>query len=192
MFHISLVIVARMCYNYGEVETMAKTATVHVRMDEQTKNEALEIFDNLGISVADAITMYFKQVALKNGIPFELTASKTARNNFERVSEFKREDLEKVLKVLPDSVDELWVFGSAVTPYCRPDSDLDVCIVGDNISKEDRRVLAHAPRYGMDLLDVSHETFEKEALEVGSIFNEVKNKGLLIYKKGKGLVNGKI
>ena len=169
---------------------MAKTATVHVRMDEQVKNDALEVLDNLGISMADAITMYFRQVALKNGIPFDLTAERTPRNNFERVSEYKRNDLEKVLAVIPDSVDELWVFGSSVTPYCRPDSDLDVCIVGDNISKDDRRKVAHAPRYGMDLLDISHEAFEKESQERGSVFNEIKTKGLLIYKKGKGLING--
>ena len=159
---------------------MAKTATVHVRMDEQIKEDALEVFESLGISVADAITMYFRQVALKNGIPFELTAEKKPRNNFERVSEYKREDLEKVLEVLPESIDELWVFGSAITEYCRPDSDLDVCIVGDNISKEDRRTLAHAPRYGMDLLDISHDDFEKESREKGSIYNEIKTKGLLI------------
>ena len=169
---------------------MAKTATIHVRMDENIKNDAVKVLENLGISVADAITMYFRQVALKNGIPFELTAEKTPRNNFERVSEYKREDLKKILDVIPESVDELWVFGSSVTPYCRPDSDLDVCIVGDNISKEDRRRLAHAPRYGMDLIDINHEVFDRESREGGSVFNEIKNKGLLIYKKGEGLVNG--
>lgn len=171
---------------------MAKTATIHVRMDENIKNDAIDILNDLGISVADAITIYFKQIALKNGIPFELTADKTPKNNFDRVSEYKRDDLEKILNVIPESVDELWVFGSSVTKFCRPDSDLDVCIVGDGITKDDRKVLAHAPRNGMDLLDISHSEFERESEIKGSIFNEVKNKGLLIYKKGFGLVNGEI
>ena len=170
---------------------MAKTATIHVRMDEQIKNDALEVLNSLGISMADAITMYLKQVSLKNGIPFELTTDKAPRNNFDRVSHFKQDDLQKVLDVIPDSVDELWVFGSAVTEYCRPDSDLDVCAVGDMISKEDRKVLAHAPRNAMDLLTVSHEEFAKESSEPGSVFYDVKTKGLLIYKKGAGLVNRK-
>jgi len=169
---------------------MSKTATIHVRMDEKVKENALEVLDNLGISVADAITMYFKQVALKNGIPFELTAEKNPRTNFEKVSEYKREDLQKVLDVIPESVDELWVFGSAVTKFCRPDSDLDVCVIGDNISKEDRKIMAHAPRYGMDLINVSHEEFARESGEKGSIYNEIKTKGLPIYRKGIGLVNG--
>lgn len=54
---------------------MAKTATVHARLDENVKAEALEVFDSLGISLSEAITMYFKQVAIKDGIPFELTNS---------------------------------------------------------------------------------------------------------------------
>ena len=168
---------------------MAKTATIHARLDEQVKNEALAVFDAIGLSVADAITLYFKQVALKNGIPFELSAERKPRTNFDKINDIKKDEVQKVLDVLPPSVDELWVFGSAVTPFCRPDSDIDVCVVGDSISKEDRRVMAHAPRYGMDLIDVSHEKFENEKNEQGSLFNEIYTKGLLIFKKGEGLVN---
>ena len=169
---------------------MAKTATIHARIDEQTKEEAMAVFEALGMSAGEAITLFFKQVALKNGIPFELTASVVPRYNFEKVSEFKRDDLKKVLDAMPDSVDELWVFGSSITPYCRPDSDLDVCVVGDNISREDRKTLAHAPRRGMDLIDVTHHEFKEQRLDPDSIFSEVYNKGLLIYRKGEGLVNG--
>ena len=167
---------------------MAKTATIHARLDESIKKDALAVFDTLGISASDAITLFFKQVALKNGIPFELTTERNPRNNFEKINPLKQDELRKVLDVIPDSVDELWVFGSAATPYCRPDSDIDVCIVGDSISRDDRKLLAHAPRYGMDLIDVTHERFEAEKHEPGSIFNEVYSKGLLIYRKGVGLV----
>ena len=168
---------------------MAKTANVHVRMDEQIKNDAVKVFDALGITVAEAITMFFRQAALKNGIPFELTADAVPRNNFEKINPLKQDELKKVLDVIPDSVDELWVFGSAVTPYCRPDSDIDVCIIGNNISREDRRTLTHAPRYGMDLINASHEEFDLQKNESGSIFNEVYTKGLLVYRKGFGVVN---
>ena len=167
---------------------MAKTANIHVRMDEQIKREALKVFDALGMTYGEAITLFFKQVALKNGIPFELTATAVPNNDFERINAIKQGEVLNVLNALPDTVDELWVFGSAVTPYCRPDSDIDVCVIGDNISKEDRRQMAHAPRYGMDLIDVSHKQFESEKNEKGSVSNEVYNKGLLIYRKGEGLV----
>jgi len=65
---------------------MAKTETIHVRIDENVKNEALEIFNELGISVADAINMYFKQIILKKAIPFELNIERKVNNNFEKVS----------------------------------------------------------------------------------------------------------
>ncbi|MBR2098918.1 MAG: type II toxin-antitoxin system RelB/DinJ family antitoxin, partial [Firmicutes bacterium] len=110
---------------------MPKTATIHARLDEQTKNDALAVFDALGISLSEAITLYFRQVALKNGIPFELTTAINPKNNLERVHEYRRKDLQEILQMLPSSVDELWVFGSSVTPYCRPNSDLDILVVGD-------------------------------------------------------------
>ena len=169
---------------------MAKTANIHVRMDESLKNDAIRVFNELGVGVAEAITMYFKQVALKKAIPFELNTEAVPRKNFDKISDLKKEDLQSVIDVLPESIEELWVFGSAVTPYCRPDSDLDICVVGDNISREDRKIIAHAPRRGMDLLDITSSEFEKESSDKNSVYYNVKNKGLLIYKKGEGLVNG--
>lgn len=170
---------------------MNKDATVHARMDEQIKNDAIVVFNELGLSVSEAITLFFKQVALKNAIPFELSASrKPSKSNVDKISSYKQNDLKAVLDIIPESVDELWVFGSSVTPYCRPDSDLDVCVVGDNITKADRKKLIHAPRHGMDLLDITNAEFIKERNEVGSVFNEVFNKGVLVYKKGVGIING--
>ena len=69
---------------------MAKTATIHARLDEQVKNDALAVFDAIGLSVADAITLYFKQVALKNGIPFELSAERKPRTNFDKINNIKK------------------------------------------------------------------------------------------------------
>ncbi|MCR4652511.1 MAG: nucleotidyltransferase domain-containing protein, partial [Eubacterium sp.] len=106
------------------------------------------------------------------------------------VSDYKRNDLMKVLEIIPSSVDEVWVFGSAVTPYCRPDSDLDVCIVGNNITKEDRSCIAHATRHAMDLLDITQNEFAAESLDKNSIFYQVKNNGVLVYKRGIGVING--
>lgn len=169
---------------------MPKTANIHVRMDEQIKEEALRVFEGLGISVAEAITMYFRQVAINNAIPFDLTLSPIAKKGIEIVSPHKREDLHAVIDVLPPSVDELWVFGSAVTPYCKPDSDLDVCAIGDDITKEDRKVIVHAPRHALDLLTISHSDFEQESQDIDSVYSQVKNKGILVYKKGKGVIYG--
>ena len=169
---------------------MAKTATIHARLDETIKEDAIKVFDALGLSVADAITIYFKQVAIKKGIPFDLNLRQTVNeSNFDKISEFKKENVQNILDMIPDSVDELWVFGSAVTAYCKPTSDLDVCVIGDNIKHEDLKRIFAAPKCAMDLLNATHEEFNNLRQEDGNIFSEVYNKGLMIYKKGVGLVN---
>ena len=169
---------------------MAKTATIHARLDETIKEDALKVFDQLGLSVAEAITIYFKQVAIKNSIPFELNLKPSiAKNNFDKISEFKKQNVQNILDMIPDSVDELWIFGSAVTAYCKPTSDLDVCVIGDNISHEDLKRIFAAPKCAIDLLNATHEEFNSFRQEPGNIFAEVYNKGLMIYKKGVGLVN---
>lgn len=169
---------------------MAKTATIHARLDETIKEDALKVFDQLGLSMADAITIYFKQVAIKNAIPFELSLSPSVgKYNFDKISDFRKENVQNILNMIPDSVDELWVFGSSVTAYCKPTSDLDVCVVGDNISHDDLKKIFAAPKCAMDLINATHKEFTELRRERGNIFYEVYNKGLLIYKKGVGLVN---
>ena len=51
---------------------MARTEVVQARMDAQTKAQAVEVFNELNISTSQAITVFFRQVALQRGIPFDL------------------------------------------------------------------------------------------------------------------------
>ena len=49
---------------------MAKTETIQVRMDPEIKRDAEEIFSSLGLSATEAITLFYRQVALHQGLPF--------------------------------------------------------------------------------------------------------------------------
>ena len=51
---------------------MAKTDTIHMRISPEVKSEADSIFVRLGISTADAISMFLNQVILRGGLPFEV------------------------------------------------------------------------------------------------------------------------
>jgi len=51
---------------------MNKNATIQVRIDTKTKNEAKNILDQLHISVSDAIGIFLKQVCLNKGLPFDV------------------------------------------------------------------------------------------------------------------------
>ena len=47
-------------------------ANLNIRIDDELKKQSELIFDDLGITLSIAITMFLKQVVRHNGIPFEL------------------------------------------------------------------------------------------------------------------------
>lgn len=49
---------------------MQKDSTISLRIDSELKKDVEEILNNLGIPMTTAITMYFNQIKLRNGIPF--------------------------------------------------------------------------------------------------------------------------
>lgn len=49
-----------------------KSVTVRARLEPQLKNETELIFEELGISTTEAIRIFFKQVKLQRGLPFDL------------------------------------------------------------------------------------------------------------------------
>ncbi|MEM1041276.1 MAG: type II toxin-antitoxin system RelB/DinJ family antitoxin [Bacteroidota bacterium] len=51
---------------------MNKTATISARIDPDTKREAESVFRDLGLSASQAITLFYRQVQLRRGLPFEV------------------------------------------------------------------------------------------------------------------------
>lgn len=51
---------------------MAKTANLYVRIEPELKKQADLILDTLGISASSAINLFYKQIVLNNGLPFEV------------------------------------------------------------------------------------------------------------------------
>lgn len=51
---------------------MAKTANLYARIEPEVKEEAEMILEALGIPVSNAINMFYKQIILQRGIPFEV------------------------------------------------------------------------------------------------------------------------
>jgi len=51
---------------------MNKTATVRARIEPDLKNKAERVFRDLGLSTTQAINLFYKQVELRKGLPFEL------------------------------------------------------------------------------------------------------------------------
>ena len=51
---------------------MAKTANMYARIEPDLKSQAEAILAALGISASNAITMFYKQIVLQKGLPFEV------------------------------------------------------------------------------------------------------------------------
>ena len=49
---------------------MTKTETTQASVDLDLKHEAEEIFAELGLSATEAITLFYRQVILHQGLPF--------------------------------------------------------------------------------------------------------------------------
>ena len=51
---------------------MAKSANLYARIEPEVKEQAEKILNALGIPASNAITMFYKQVILQRGLPFEV------------------------------------------------------------------------------------------------------------------------
>ena len=49
-----------------------KSASVNVRINENIKQHAESILEDLGLSRAVAIDLFYRQIILHNGLPFDL------------------------------------------------------------------------------------------------------------------------
>jgi len=64
---------------------MSKTSTIRARIEPDLKGKAEHIFKQLGLTTTQAITLFYKQVELKKGLPFDVaipneTTQKTFSN----------------------------------------------------------------------------------------------------------------
>ena len=51
---------------------MAKTASLKIRIDPETKAGAEKLFGYFGITVTDAVNMFLRQSLMVGGLPFDL------------------------------------------------------------------------------------------------------------------------
>lgn len=82
---------------------MSNTATIHARIDPETKEKSEAVLRSLGMTPTEAIRLLYRQIALRNEFPIELkvpnritqeTFSKTDQGveleEFETLDDFKR------------------------------------------------------------------------------------------------------
>lgn len=66
---------------------MAKTNTINIRIEPELKEEAEKTLNELGMNVADAVTIFLKQVVLTESIPFEIKKPRYNKETIEAIKE---------------------------------------------------------------------------------------------------------
>jgi len=63
---------------------MNKSSTIRARIEPGLKDKAEQIFQKLGLTTTQAITLFYRQVELRNGLPFDVAIpNDTTRKTFE-------------------------------------------------------------------------------------------------------------
>ena len=86
------------------------TTVLQVRMDEDLKNEASELFEKLGLDIPTAIRIFFKRAVTEKGIPFEVREPTSVYNAGSDTSTIERraaalENLQKYRVRIPTGMD---------------------------------------------------------------------------------------
>ena len=66
------------------------TVPVQVRIERELKEEAVELFEQLGMDMSGAINIFLKQCVLKGGLPFMVELPKYKPEVLEAMEEAKR------------------------------------------------------------------------------------------------------
>lgn len=58
----------QLCY----IKTMPQTATIHARIDRETKELSEKVLSAIGMTPTEAVRLLYRQIALRNEFPVEL------------------------------------------------------------------------------------------------------------------------
>jgi len=68
---------------------MSKTDTLNIRIEPTLKKEVEETLTDLGMNIAEAVTIFLRQVVLNDGIPFEIKRPKYNKETIDAINEVK-------------------------------------------------------------------------------------------------------
>ncbi len=79
-----------------------KTATIHTRIEPETKFKAEKVLRKLGVSPTEAIRIFYRQITIRNGLPFPVEIpNECTTSTLEKSS--RGEDIENF-----DSLDDMF------------------------------------------------------------------------------------
>ena len=72
---------------------------INVNVDSETKKEAADILNQLGLNMSTAINMFLVQVIQKRGIPFEIVSQSTSTHSKKRMEVYDLSEENSMIEV---------------------------------------------------------------------------------------------
>ena len=86
---------------------MAKTDTINIRIEPDLKKEVEATLEELGMNIADAVTIFFKQIVMTESIPFIIKKPRYNKETLEAIKEAIEISKNQNEYKIYDDVDEL-------------------------------------------------------------------------------------
>jgi len=83
---------------------MAKTSIINIRTEAETKKQIENLFSNFGISVSDAVNIFFHQSLMLGGLPFQMQLPKPNAETIDAINDVNNN---RNMSRTFDNVDEL-------------------------------------------------------------------------------------
>lgn len=85
---------------------MRKTEVYQIRLDSQEKKQAFAVFKHLGITPAQAVRLFFKQVVLTKSIPFSIENQSINLEQLIKLRKLKQQDAKALAPELSAALDQ--------------------------------------------------------------------------------------
>ena len=85
---------------------MRKTEVYQIRLDSQEKKQAFAVFKHLGITPAQAVRLFFKQVVLTKSIPFSIENQSINLEQLIKLRKLKQQDAKALAPELISALDQ--------------------------------------------------------------------------------------
>lgn len=159
---------------------MEKTAKINIRIKPEVKDEAEDILRKLGIAPSNAIDMFYRQIILNKGLPFDLKIPEEKSMDISKISKKELDELLKEgLKDIDDGniydVDEVFgwfrkmfklkITGSAKEDINSIESYISLNLSSDNIARKTILDIKNAVK-SLEVMPQRHRIYKSSSLGI--------------------------
>jgi len=109
---------------------MAKRAVINIRADSETKAAIEQLYAHFGITVSDAVNLFFAQSLQEQGLPFQVRLT-AAQQKSTALPLLKQRIATQATQLFGDKLKEVRLYGSYARGDYDDESDVDFALIVD-------------------------------------------------------------